>query len=117
MSMLVNLSVLFLVMLMLVNLCVLFLVMLMLVNLSILRLIARFPLRKLNKVKLPKWEKCDYVHVPSRPVSVSCPVTRPVKRPVKRHVKHHVTPALNRPVPQSTPCLACSIPGLPPGLQ
>ena len=128
--MLVNLIVLFLVMLMLVNLLVLFLAMLMLVNLArpvpchvnvnkptrpvpchvnVSKPVystsnCTLPLRKLNKVKPPKWEKCDYVHVPSRPVSVSCSVTRPVKRPVKRRVKRHVTRPLSRPVSQSIPC-------------
>ena len=67
------------------------------------------PLRRLNKVKPPKYEKCDYVHVPSSPVSVSVP--RPVPSPVihRRHrrrnrryrnrsVNHPVKCNVNRPI-------------------
>ena len=67
------------------------------------------PLRKLNKVKPPKYEKCDYVHIPSSPVSVSVP--RPVPSPVihRRHrrrnrryrnrsVDHPVKCNVNRPI-------------------
>ena len=52
------------------------------------------PLRKLNKVKPPKWEKCEYVHVPTTPMS--CEPSPPVPRPVPRHV--------SRPVPRPKPC-------------
>ena len=69
------------------------------------------PLKKLNKVKPPKWEKCDYVHVPSSPVPMSCPATPPVKRPVKRPVKcpvkrrvtHSSTRPKAQPIPESYP--------------
>ena len=56
------------------------------------------PMKKLNKVKPLKYEKCDYVHVPSSPVSV--PVPRPVSRSVPRRVPHPVTHRVNRHVPR-----------------
>ena len=45
------------------------------------------PLRRLNKVKPPKWEKCDYVHVPSSPVPASFCVNRPHKASCKSSCK------------------------------
>ena len=58
------------------------------------------PLRKLNKVKPPKWEKCDYVHVPTSPVSCSvpCPVPRRVPRNVPRRKTSPVTCSAPSPV-------------------
>ena len=65
------------------------------------------PMRKLNKVKPPKWEKCDYVfRVPHVASPVKCHVNPPVNSPVKCHVnppvnspvKCHVNPPVNSPV-------------------
>ena len=85
------------------------------------------PMRRLNKVKPPKYEKCDYVHVSSSPVSVSvshsiphpvhrrrhshsvsnhvkCNVSHSVKRNGKRHVKCNVTQPVKCDVKCPVPC-------------
>ena len=67
------------------------------------------PLKKLNKVKPPKWEKCDYV-LPSSaiPESYSIPpaVSRPMSRRVKRSVSRRVNQSLPSPVNN---CVSSSI--------
>ena len=93
------------------------------------------PLRRLNKVKPPKYEKCDYVHLPFSPVTVSVPRlvpspiihrrhrrrnrryrNRSVNVPVKCNVNRPITPpsSTSAPPPYLPPHPSLSPSSIPP---